>query len=96
MKSVGVADLKARLSRYLAFVKHGQEIVVTERGLPVAKIVPLKASENLEARRQRLAKAGLLQLGTGRVPAILLKPPKGPRRGYGVLEALLEERREGR
>ena len=96
MKTIGVAELKAHLSRYLGHVKNGQEIIVTERGLPVAKIVPLRAAEGLDARRERLAKAGLLQLGSGRISPILLKPPKGPRRGFGVLKALLEERAEGR
>ena len=95
MKSVGVAELKAHLSRYLGHVKNGQEVIVTERGLPVAKIVPLRA-EGLDSRRERLAKAGLLQLGSGRISPMLLKPPKGPRRGFGVLKALLEERAEGR
>jgi len=96
MKTIGVAELKAHLSRYLDHVKNGQEIIVTERGLPVAKVIPLRAAEGLDSRRERLAKAGLLQLGSGRISPILLKPPKGPRRGFGVLKALLEERAEGR
>ncbi len=96
MKTIGIAQLKAHLSRYLEQVKSGQEVIVTERGLPVAKIVPLRAAEARDSRRERLAKAGLLQLGSGRIPPILLKPPKGPRRGFGVLKALLDERAEGR
>ncbi len=95
MKPVGVAKLKAHLSRYLGHVMNGQEVIVTERGLPVAKIVPLRA-EWLDSRRERLARPGLLQLGSGRISPMLLKPPKGPRRGFGVLKALLEERAEGR
>jgi len=96
VKAIGVAKLKANLSRYLSQVKHGQEVVVTERGLPVAKIVPLRSSEGAESRRERLARAGVLQLGTGRLRPSLLKPPRGPRVGDSVLEALLEERRQGR
>ncbi len=97
MTTAGVAQLKARLSRYLDQVKHGQEVVVTERGVPVAKIVPLRGAELAETRRERLARAGVLQLGTGRVRASLLKPPKGRVGvGAGVLKALLAEREEGR
>lgn len=96
MQTVGVAKLKANLSRYLDQAKSGQEVVVTERGVPVAKLVPLRAAESRDSRRERLARAGLLQLGSGRIPRALLKPPKGPRVGDSVLEALLEERREGR
>jgi len=97
MKTIGVAELKAHLSRFLGHVKNGQEIVITERGHPVAKIVPLRADETRDSRRERLARAGVLQLGTGRIRASLLKPPKGPAGvGAGVLKALLEEREEGR
>ena len=35
---VGVADLRAHLSRYLARVRHGAEIVVTDHGHPIAYI----------------------------------------------------------
>ena len=96
MRTIGVAELKANLSRYLGQVKSGHEVVITDRGLPVAKIVPLRGAEARDSRRERLAKAGLLQLGSGRISPILLKPPKGPRRGFGVLKALLDERAEGR
>jgi prevent-host-death family protein len=41
---VGVRELKAHLSAHLARVKSGQTIVVTERGRPVAKLVPVQAS----------------------------------------------------
>jgi prevent-host-death family protein len=96
MKTIGVAQLKTHLSRYLDQVKGGTEVVVTERGVPVAKLVPLRGPGSDRARRQRLARAGVLQLGSGRLPAHLFRPPKGRLVGASVLEALLEERREGR
>jgi prevent-host-death family protein len=96
VRSAGIAALKAQLSRYLDAVKGGQEVVITERGRAVAKLVPLDATERRESRRDRLIRAGLLQAGAGRVRASLLKPPRGPRVGAGVLRALLAERGEGR
>ena len=97
VKTTGIAKLKTHLSRYLEQVKSGDEIVITERGIPVAKLVPLGSGERRESRRERLARAGLLQLGRGRLRASLLKPPPGPRRvGRGVLDALLAERRDAR
>ena len=96
MKTTGIAELKAHLSRYLEQVKSGQEVVITERGLPVAKLVPLRRAEGRESRRERLARAGLLQPGSGRLRASLLKPPTGPPVGKGVLGALLAERERGR
>jgi prevent-host-death family protein len=96
MKTIGVAQLKAHLSRYLYIVKHGQEIVITDRGVPVAKIVPLAAAVHDDSRRERLVKAGLLRPGSGRARFTRFRVPKGPREGYGVLRALLEERDESR
>jgi prevent-host-death family protein len=95
MKTVAVADLKARLSEYLKHIKAGEEVVITERGLPVARLVPLAREARRATRRDRLAKAGLLRLGRGKVRKALLTPPKG-RATRSVVEALLEERREGR
>lgn len=40
MKTVGIADLKARLSEYLRGVRRGQEITVLDRDTPIARIVP--------------------------------------------------------
>jgi prevent-host-death family protein len=96
MSITGIAELKAHLSRYLDQVKGGREIVITDRGRPVAKLVPLGPAERRESRRERLARAGLLQPGSGRIRGALFKPPKGPLVGAGVLRALLAERREGR
>jgi len=93
----GVAELKAGLSRYLERVKAGQEVLVTDRGQPVAKLVPIAAQTRRGSRRERLVREGLLLPGRGRVRASLLRAPAGTAgRGRAVLDALLEERREGR
>ena len=97
MTRVGVARLKAELSRYLDVAKNGEVVVITDRGRPVAKIVAVRGTEGTQSRRERLARAGVLSLGTGRVRRALLKPPRGPATiGAGVLRALLDERAEGR
>jgi len=93
----GVAELKAGLSRYLDRVKAGHEVVVTDRGRPVAKIVPIGAAAHRGLRRERLVREGMLLPGRGRVRPSLLRPPTGSAaKGRAVLAALLEERREGR
>jgi len=93
----GVAELKAGLSRYLERVKAGHEVVVTDRGRPVAKLVPITAEARRGTRRERLVREGLLLPGRGRVRASLLELPAGSAaQGRAVLDALIEERREGR
>jgi antitoxin (DNA-binding transcriptional repressor) of toxin-antitoxin stability system len=69
---------------------------VTKRGVPIAKLVPLRAAEPRDSRRERLARAGLLRLGAGRIRGSVLRVPKGPSVGESVMHALLSERRQGR
>ncbi|MFZ4519381.1 MAG: type II toxin-antitoxin system Phd/YefM family antitoxin [Microthrixaceae bacterium] len=45
---VGVRDLKAHLSEYLGRVRDGETLVVTDRGRPVARLVPYGADSVLE------------------------------------------------
>ena len=42
MKQVKIADLKDRLSEHLRAVERGEEIEVTDRRRPIARIVPLQ------------------------------------------------------
>jgi prevent-host-death family protein len=93
----GVAELKARLSHYLERVRAGQEVLVTDRGRPVARLVPVGRGRAKGERRERLLIEGLLIGGRGRLRRRLLTPPEGePSAGRSVLTALVEERREGR
>lgn len=88
-----VAQLKARLSEYLRQVKAGQEVVITERGVPVARLAPLGPEERRATREERLIRAGILRPAKG--PKVKLGPPPGtPGSGTAVLEALLAERDE--
>ena len=93
--TANVAQIKARLSEYLRQVKDGSEVVITERGIPVARLVPLAPDEKRATREERLIRLGAI------------RPPAGPRRrlgvpklkrgaGRAVLEALLADRTEGR
>lgn len=43
MKSVKIAELKDHLSEHLRAVERGSEVEVTDRGRPIARIVPLAA-----------------------------------------------------
>ncbi|MSR07526.1 MAG: type II toxin-antitoxin system prevent-host-death family antitoxin [Gemmatimonadetes bacterium] len=97
MKSARVSELKASLSKYLARVKAGEELLVTERGRPVAKLVPVPSADQPEPERLRLLeRRGLLAIGRGRLPRNFwdLPLPKDP--GDSVLKAVLEERESGR
>jgi prevent-host-death family protein len=45
MRTVNVAELKNQLSAFLHRVRAGEELLVRDRNLPIAKIVPLRMEE---------------------------------------------------
>jgi prevent-host-death family protein len=94
--SASIVQMKARLSEYVGRAKAGHEIIITERGVPVARLTGLEAAERRATRRDRLARSGAVRPGKGRVRRALMAPPAGEAAGVEVLEALLSERNEGR
>jgi prevent-host-death family protein len=93
MKTTGVAELKARLSRYLARVKAGEEILVTERNVPVARLVPV-GRRSRDAALRDLERRGLVRVGTGRLPRGFWSLPRGRDPQAFVRRAVAEERDE--
>jgi len=57
MQSLGVRELRDRLSRYLAEVRRGATITVTDHGTPVARLTPVDTPSPLE----RLIADGVVQ-----------------------------------
>lgn len=93
MGQVGVKVLKNRLTEYLRRVKEGDEVIVTERGKPVAVIQPLRGEvhlESLEARLARMAARGAITL-----PSRTLRPtvPRVRVGGRPISKQILESRR---
>jgi prevent-host-death family protein len=44
MQRIGVRELRQHASRYLALVARGEQVEVTDRGRPVARLVPVQSS----------------------------------------------------
>jgi prevent-host-death family protein len=44
MKTINIHEAKTNLSRLLTRVENGEEIIISNRGVPVAKLVPFRAS----------------------------------------------------
>ena len=59
MSRVGIADLKAHLSRHLRKVRGGRTLTVLDRDTPIARIVPVDAEAPLEVRRATRRASGL-------------------------------------
>jgi prevent-host-death family protein len=95
MKKAAVAELKAQLSRFLSRVKAGEEILVTERNVPVARLVPVgRVGKDQESLRD-LERQGLIRLGSGRLPRDFWKLPRPLDPEGRVRKAVAREREEG-
>ena len=72
---VAISELRAHLSDWLERARGGSEIVVTDRGIPVARLLGVDSAETL----QRLTAEGLVA-----PPSNASRPQaKGSRRGGG-------------
>lgn len=83
MKQVRIAELKARLSEHLRYVRRGHVLTVLDRDTPVARLVPVQAPSGLAIRRPMGARAS--------VADVPLPPPL--RLAVDPIALLLEDRR---
>lgn len=102
MKTTSVSNLRAKLGRFLAAVRRGETILITDRGAPVARLMAVEktsaaADEELPAWFLDLARRGLVRPGRMQGCRKLTRSlPPGPARGSGAVAALIDDRRSGR
>lgn len=87
---VGIRELRLNLSRYVARVRNGAEVIVTDRGTPVARLGPI---DEEETHHDRLIREGVVK--PARRPKSTALPPPVPLEGDGPLasEIVLRDRR---
>jgi prevent-host-death family protein len=91
---LGLREANQKFSKAIKAVKAGKEVVLTERGKPIAVIKPLERKENPEAIIRRLETEGLLRpaLKRGPLPAPRWKPVRI--KGKPLSQTISEERDE--
>jgi antitoxin (DNA-binding transcriptional repressor) of toxin-antitoxin stability system len=97
MKTVGIRELKNRLSEYLRQVRSGEDVLVTDRGEVVAElIVPglARSGSAASAPLVELARRGQVTLGAANSPAVY--PPLAPLAASRLASGLLDEERGSR
>ena len=94
MKRASISEAKNQLSALIDHVKRGASVLILDRGLPVARLEGI-GSEDGGDRRARLERAGVLVRGR-RQAAVRLIMQRPPESRTSVLQALLEERADGR
>lgn len=99
MKTASISEAKNSLSALIDRVRKGETVVITDRSRPVAQLAPLDATTKVgtDAWLADLERKGIIRRPKRQgVPGCLLRPPIRLPEGVSVLEALLEERRNGR
>ncbi len=96
MSTSSISETKAKLSALLDRVKAGETVTITDRGVPVAQIVPLNGASEVDwdARLEKLERQGVIRRPKSKRPRGWLSAQPLPKSRKSVLEALLEERRE--
>ena len=89
MNTVGVRELKNKLSHYLRDVKSGKPVAITERGKSIAVLMPVDSHPGLEIARE-LSRKGIGSWKGGK--------PKGASRavvvkGKPVSQIIIDDRR---
>ena len=99
MRRATITETKNQLSALLDRVRHGETILITDRGHPIARLVPALAGgpDDPDGRLARRERHGVIRRALTAPPKALIarRFPRGSRPS-GVLEALWGERRRGR
>ena len=99
MKRASITEAKNNLSALIDGLKGGSPVLIVDRGRPVARLEPLAGDHEGEqdGRLSRLVRDGLVRLRRARpVRTLFSSQPPRAHDGASALDALIEERREGR
>ena len=96
MKTTTVSQLKTALSAYLRRVKTGEEVLITEHGRPIARLLPIGNPVTLSAHLQDMEQKGLLKRGEKPLPADFWDLPRPADPQGAVRSTVLNEREQGR
>ena len=95
MRTASISELKARLSAFLDVVRNGDEVVVTDRGRMIARLVPASATQRDASRRDELLASGRMKAPASRLARDFWQRPRPKDSAGRSLSVLLEERGEG-
>lgn len=95
MKRTSVTDAKNGLSALLDRVRHGESILIEDRGIPVAQLTPVTGT-GVSADRDRLTRLerhGIIRPASSTAPLNrLAAPPPRPRKAVSLSARVVAER----
>ena len=94
MRTVEVAELKKRLGKYLAFIKAGEEVVIRDGEVVVAKLIPFSA-QGCDEQELALVAAGMMRLPLARLDLKALRKIPAPKVAGNIATRAILADREG-
>jgi prevent-host-death family protein len=96
MRRATITEAKNGLSALIDRVRAGETILITDRGVPVARLEPANsADDDDEGRLARLERAGVIRRGRGDPRWILERPPIRVAPGRPISDYVIEDRESG-
>jgi prevent-host-death family protein len=95
METIGIRELKSRLSEIVRAVRGGAHVLVTDRGTVVAELVPpgvRRSDPAVPPGLARLADRGVARIGAPNDPALYAALPPLSKRSQSIARLLDEER----
>ena len=91
---LGLREANQRFSQAIKAVRAGQEVVLTERGRPIAVITPIKEEDAREATLQAMADEGLITPAArkGPMPTPRWRPVKV--KGKPLSQTIIDDRED--
>ncbi len=91
---LGLREANQHFARTIKAVRAGKDVILTERGRPIAVIKPIRGADTQEAALQRMADEGLITLPTrkGPMPTPRWKPVKI--KGKPLSQTIIDDRED--
>ena len=87
---LGLREANQHFSKAINAVRAGKEVILTERGQPIAVITPLKQEDTRDASLKRLADEGLITLPSRKGPLPRFEPIRI--KGKPLSQTIIEDR----
>jgi len=88
---IGLREANQSFSKLIKAVRTGQEVTLTERGKPIARIIPVAGPEDVEEEKiERMVSMGLVRPAGKhwKMPPFTPRPLRGP----SIVKTIREER----
>jgi prevent-host-death family protein len=91
---IGLREANQRFSQTIKAVRAGKEVILTDRGHPIAVITPIKDKDDRETMLQTMAEQGLITLAArkGPMPTPRWRPVKV--KGKPVSQTIIDDRKD--